>query len=112
MYVNPDDIGGAIPPMHVLLDEVRAENAALENAAAGRRPRAARELPPMPQQRAVDPVQEYRLQLGEEIRGFLVNQAANEGRLMIGDAQIMRTMPLTQMRGIYNDMLDRGYRRI
>ena len=60
----------------------------------------------------VDPVQEYKLQLGDEIRRFLVDKGADEARMMIGDAQMMREMPLTEMRSIYKDMVDRGFRRI
>ena len=60
----------------------------------------------------VDPVQEYKLQLGDEIRRFLIDKGADEARMMIGDAQMMREMPLTEMRSIYKDMVDRGFRRI
>jgi len=59
-----------------------------------------------------DPVQEYRLQLGDEIRSFLVNEGADEARMMVGDAQMLPEMPLTRMRSIYKDMLDRGFKRI
>ena len=70
-----------------------------------------RAVVPQPAQK-VDPVQEYKLQLGDEIRRFLINEGADEARMMIGDAQMMREMPLTQMRSIYKDMLNRGFKRV
>ncbi len=74
---------------------------------------AAAKQPARPVKRAVaDPIEEYKLQLGDEIRRFMIDKAADEGPIYVGDAQMMRSVPLVEMRKVYKDMLNRGFRRI